>query len=1455
MKYRSRLVLILLASILAVFCDAKTLNEKIETDDHDYEIHFRNRDSTDIEWFTSDEEAQDIADHFDPEIGDGVHDHFLDLGFREPDFVWGRDVKLRTAPLTGGRANALFPNRIILPPEQLREIGHATVDCKGLCAHELHHMVQYEYVPWGTYFLSIYPFGIEGPACAMEDQVSADLDDPNFRNTWGYGGGFTAQAFNYLDVVGEDYLWSGSGYHSALFWKYLMEQFGSDRSEPGLGVDFLERFYFLSDRDREGVTTTLQTILDEKDRQTTSDVDAGVELREVFQDFSVANWMRRYRNPRSYASAFTISLDDAGRYYYEDENPSVATTSIQSIFNDGANWPYISAADENSPFPSKDWKGVNKLTPGSNTGMQSDSVGKWASQYYLAEFDTTSAGAGHGIGFWGQASESEKAWFAVIGVRASGTIDVVAKNDVHPETGNSFSHTIIQPVVDPYQYLVAVVNGEHSTSPSLLTDFEYYFGNFQPTIDILEPTSSYRAYVGDGSEPERFLVKVSVNSPDYLGKASVSGLTAEHFDVAVGVPASDPANDAEVLSAAYVLGEYWLTCQAPVKDPSPSAAQALTVSIGSSSDLEESAVLYANLEVDQMLVIDRSGSMSATVGGVQRVEAARAASQLFIDASGSDDQIGVVRFNGNEIEPDASSYADADVIYGLDVMTSQFERDLINLLIDDSNPAGDKLLPLGTTSIGDGLYWGAKEIIDNGKAESEKWIILLSDGHQNEDSEYLDHKSLLEANGIHVETIALGDGVDKNLLQQISDDTSGRYYEVTEPTGGSSFTAASSKSLMIGPPLSLGSGGGSAPGSSSSILLELADRYLLASERIHRRERIIEEWGSLAASDTEAISLTLAEGGLEDCVITLIADQSSANPTLVVERPDGTIEPAPAEGYTSTSPDGSGNWWDPEYHVSYRVGNMEDGTWSFDLGNAGAASFNYLFVISGRNREGAQSSLYFTQFHGDSSSYASNGLFLIGLPQPITVVLTDGSGPIVGADVLATVTHPDRSPVMLRLRDQGGSHDGAAGDGVYSAVFAATTEGSGSGGTYLEGSEGPITGSYEVTVLSSGLDHVGRAFDRVDRGSFHLYNGQEAGSDTDSDGMPDTYELLHTGLDPFVPDGGGDCDDDGLTNLDEYQRGTHPCNEDTDGGGENDKSEVDHGANPLDHTDDVLRTPLIAQVIEAWGHLLPPADFTTFVPQPGQNLISFSVERGFDFVELHRSASAAGPFTHIANINSSANGGVHIDASLINGTAYYYRIRPITAAGRVGVFGQVFSGTPRAEVEPPEGLLSIANGVPFISSPFANLRILASADAVTMRLARSQRDLETASWVPFTSNVPSYPLGSPSDGSPILVFCELRDSVGHQTILQDSIRFLSPATSGTVIANVIAPLDTSNLNVRLVFTDTTSGEEFTAYTPPTGLINFGLPAGTWDVHVSQRGYQSIDLASQIVPAGGRSGWV
>jgi len=68
--------------------------------------------------------------------------------------------------------------------------------------------------------------------------------------------------------------------------------------------------------------------------------------------------------------------------------------------------------------------------------------------------------------------------------------------------------------------------------------------------------------------------------------------------------------------------------------------------------------------------------------------------------------------------------------------------------------------------------------------------------------------------------------------------------------------------------------------------------------------------------------------------------------------------------------------------------------------------------------------------------------------------------------------------------------------------------------------------------------------------------GDHADGDDDGDGMPDTWESEGQ-LDPLSDDSGGDRDSDGLSNLDEYLRGTGVGDPDTDQDGLQDGSDPD----------------------------------------------------------------------------------------------------------------------------------------------------------------------------------------------------------------------------------------------------------------------------------------------------------
>jgi len=76
-----------------------------------------------------------------------------------------------------------------------------------------------------------------------------------------------------------------------------------------------------------------------------------------------------------------------------------------------------------------------------------------------------------------------------------------------------------------------------------------------------------------------------------------------------------------------------------------------------------------------------------------------------------------------------------------------------------------------------------------------------------------------------------------------------------------------------------------------------------------------------------------------------------------------------------------------------------------------------------------------------------------------------------------------------------------------------------------------------------------------------VYGSLPRNPDTDGDGMPDGFEIQYFG--DFDRDGTGDLDGDQLNDLEEFEHGTDPTDEDTDDDGLNDKAEVTRGTDPL----------------------------------------------------------------------------------------------------------------------------------------------------------------------------------------------------------------------------------------------------------------------------------------------------
>ena len=155
--------------------------------------------------------------------------------------------------------------------------------------------------------------------------------------------------------------------------------------------------------------------------------------------------------------------------------------------------------------------------------------------------------------------------------------------------------------------------------------------------------------------------------------------------------------------------------------------------------------------IDIAFVLDTSGSM-----GGDRIRNARAASKRFVGSLYEDDRAAVVSFA-------SSATLEQPLTTG---------REAVNASID-------ALSARGSTNTGDGLRTAIDELVDNGDAD-EQSIILLADGGTNTGPDPVSIAEQADDEGITINTIGVGTGIDAAELTDIADATGGDFYQVED---------------------------------------------------------------------------------------------------------------------------------------------------------------------------------------------------------------------------------------------------------------------------------------------------------------------------------------------------------------------------------------------------------------------------------------------------------------------------------------------------------------------------------------------------------------------------------------------------------------------------------------------------------------------------------------------------
>lgn len=1231
------------------------LVDVLDTPDFGYRLNFTD-DNTDGDFFPL-LDAQRSANALDasgtptgPGDPPGSHERFTGLGFLTPFFNTSPPEICAFDSSNIGGANFC---RITLDTPFLG--GQAEPCTRLVTDHELFHHVQYAYVnngssscggcsgTWGQWTC-------EGSARAMQDKIWDDLDANTGCIT------YLSEINQYLASPGVSL--TNASYSAALWWTYVMEQLGTTTGEPQRGVNFLEQFWSNTDPDNPDSMQVL--------RDTVADFTSR-SLESVFHDFTIAN----------YAKEMNVSLiANSNRYLYIDET----------------------SAGQTLPGPVIAYAPVARTTDTFSSILKTSNVAPWAARYFEVNVDPGQRC--DIVGFRGSANddETELGW-TFFGITASNQIRELEKG-----TGNEFFKAFINNPDDPFVKLAAVVTGFNEGD-----SFDYAFvrETLDPkNLDILRPTFTRQAYVGEHTDPDRFLVRLNVTGPDLLtpdgtGTISVKGLSANNFNAFV--ENGSVSREANILNAAYVGGQYWITLQAPVMSPSdgtffnvricmcvdPNNGECLIAST------EVNSVVYAKIIVNQVLVVDRSGSMNGpSAASTKKIDAAKAAASLFVDAAADDDKLGVVSFSGDNVELNEDAKVEHNL---LDVFGNRLTAQLKIGAINAS----------GMTSIGDGLLKG-QDLLDEFASPapgSIDAIVLLSDGQENEDACWSTIASCSSVGPLAktrftgvgsgadtiINAIAFGPTADQSLMQEIATTTDGDYFyvDVTDGTSGAALTVTTTSEITanatIATPLSL------------DLSNRISDVYLSIADQLLARERIFFSSGNVSGKTT--VAMPISEAKIAKAVLSISWAQPGAMGTVEVFLPDGRrVNGADASIFRTDT------------HKVYQFkGAIPEGDWKVSL-ESGKTN-QYMIALSGKPVSGVQADLFFSQVPAPFAGLFGSK-FLSGLPITLLTSIVDQRGPVTGANVQALVSSPAGAKSII-LFDDGGHDDGDADDGIYGNRYTETSIACANGGVPDDSKLPGSNCSYVVQVIATGISNRKEQFTRHLNRAFQVYEfEQEINPDRDKDMLPTRWEVLY-GTDPSEFDKNEDPDQDGLSNFEELRLGTDPTNADTDNGGITDGSEVKIGSNPLNPADDTLPRPVDIEVLKSVGDELPEGTLI-----PGANVLRFPANAAYQGVRIWRGETPT-KMTVIAEFDPDGLSlpGLFVDTRVTTGTEYFYKIQGLGAKGEETPPSPVVSGIPKKDPFPPRGFVIINNAATIVDSVKVELTLDTDPDDVFVRIS------------------------------------------------------------------------------------------------------------------------------------------
>jgi len=389
-----------------------------------------------------------------------------------------------------------------------------------------------------------------------------------------------------------------------------------------------------------------------------------------------------------------------------------------------------------------------------------------------------------------------------------------------------------------------------------------------------------------------------------------------------------------------------------------------------------------------------------------------------------------------------------------------------------------------------------------------------------------------------------------------------------------------------------------------------------------------------------------------------------------------------------------------------------------------------------------------------------------GDPLELQTVVQGAS--LEGADAWAELQGPGGA-VAVQLSDDGAHGDGGAGDGVFGATTWAT----------------PEPGAYGIAVTITGVDVNGASFERQALATLSVGSAVDA----DGDGVSDVAEATF-GTDPSDPsDGAVDHDGDGLGLAQEVAAGSDPLNWDSDGGGENDASELSAGRLPARGNDDAAEAAPVVQATSIDG---------------AEVVLELSTTSGAGSVEVWRT----GPDGTSVIGTYPGSGATVTDAPPTEGE-YHYRAVAVGANGAESAPTVVGPLHVAADVTAPDFVLLVNGGGWEAPARTVAVSIDAATEMPTdMRIA-VDADITAAAWTAFAA---ASEVTLPGVEGQHLVYAQVRDAAGNESAVLEAFVYL---TDDSAPVSAAAPL-------ALITRDASVAVAYTASDDLTGVASVEL---------------------------------